>query len=162
MPKRKDSSSRPSRSQKVPLAGTAKSIQHYNAVLIEDLRSEFKFVVEHVSDVERRLTEKIDDSNTEHRERFKTIEAILKLHTEMLHENGERWKRNEDRWNQNERRWEQNDKRWEQNDKRWEENDKRWEENERKLTRIEEKLDHVAEKVERHDHDIQEIKDHLF
>ncbi|EKD52052.1 MAG: hypothetical protein ACD_62C00126G0008 [uncultured bacterium] len=37
------------------------SIEHYNAILLEEMRSEFKFVIEHTSDIEKRLNARMDE-----------------------------------------------------------------------------------------------------
>lgn len=95
----------------------------YNAILIEELRSEFKFVIEHVTGVEERLTRRMD-------EKFEDVRKILTHHSDLLNENGESWKKNEERWQKNEEHWQKNDVR---------------------LERIEQKLDTVIEKVAEHD-----------
>lgn len=103
---------------------------HYTAVLVEGLRSDFKFVIEKVDGLEERLIRRMDEGFELHDERFDRIEAVLKTHSQMLQDN--------------EGRWQQNDERWKQNDVR--------------LERIEGKLNHVIEKVERHDQEIQRLK----
>lgn len=124
------------------------TVEHYNAVLIEDLHSKMGLVIENMTGVEARLSEKMDSMQQENNKRFDNIEAVLQYHSTilnkhstLLNENEERWKRNEERWNQNEERWNQNEQR---------------------LDRIETKLDKVADKVEQHDKDIQEIKAVVF
>lgn len=108
----------------------AKEIAHYNAILIEDLKDQFKFVIEHVSGVEERLTKRMDERFVAHDQRFDIIESVLTQHSKMLQANEERWNQNEERWNQNDFR----------------------------LDRIETKLDSVIETVKQHHNDIQELK----
>jgi uncharacterized protein (DUF3084 family) len=129
MPEKKKTS----KNKKEKPLSSAAQIQHYNALLIEDLKSDFKFVVEHMNGIEKRLTERMDRTDAANQQRFDTIEAILKLHSQHFQKNEERWQKNEERWQKNEER----------------------------LGRIETKLDQVVEKVERHDQEIQEIKTHL-
>ncbi|HCU24666.1 MAG TPA: hypothetical protein DF383_06595 [Deltaproteobacteria bacterium] len=98
--------------------------------MIEDLKSEFRFVVEHVSTLNQSLRGEINQMKVENNERFDRIETVLKSHSRMLQEN----------------------------EKRWKDNEKRWEDNEKRLERIETKLDDVVEKVERHDQEISVLK----
>lgn len=113
------------------------TVEHYNAVLIEDLHSKMDFVIEHMNGVETRLSEKMDNIQQENNKRFDNIEGVLQYHSTLL--------------NQNEVRWNQNDERWEQAEQRFDRIDERFD-------RLETKLDKVAEKVEQHDKDIQGIK----
>ena len=123
---------------------SAQEIQHYNAIMIEELRSQFRAVIEHSTSIEQRLVARMDQTDEKTERRFQDIETILKQHSE-LHR-------------QNLARWDANDKRWDANDKRWDANDKRLEKIEQRLTGIESKADQTGEKVEAHDHDIQELR----
>ncbi len=98
----------------------AEQIAHYNAILVEDLSSKFKLVLEKMSDFETRINHRVD-------ERFNQLSARLDLHDLCFEENN--------------RRWAQNERRWEESEKLWAENEKRWEECMRYLYRIDERLD---------------------
>jgi len=123
MPTKKDKT-------KVSDPASAKEIQHYNAVLIEELKSQFQMVTENTKTSEERLTKNMNERFAEQDDRFKTFEIILKYHTELF------WK----------------------NDKRWEDNGKRFVVIEKKLDTVIEKLDKVSEKVDRHDQEIHLLK----
>lgn len=115
----------------------SEQVAHYTAVLVEDLKDQFKFVIEKVEGMEERLILRMDERFTKQDERFDIIESVLKEHSRMLQANEGRWNQNEERWNRNEERWKQNDTR---------------------LNRIESKLDKVVNKVEQHDQDIFQLK----
>ena len=95
MPKKPSSQKKTSKKAAPP--ASAAQIQHYNAILIEDLKSEFRFVVEHMSGIEQRLTDRMDKTDAANNERFDNIEAVLKIHSQMLQENSKRWEANEKR-----------------------------------------------------------------
>lgn len=113
---------------------------HRQTILIENLESNFKFVIEKVDGMEERINRRADERFAQQDERFDRIEAVLRVHSQLLNQNEERWK---------------------QNEKRWVENGERWAKNDNCLERIETKLDTVIEKVERHDVEIKEIKRHM-
>ncbi len=125
-------------------------MEHYNAVLIESLRADFKFVIEKVEGSETRIMQVMNTRFAEHEEYFRQIMKVLAHHSEMF-------QKNDQRWEQNDKRWDQNDKRWEQNDQRWEQNEKRWQQAERSFDLINAKLDSVTMKVEDHDLKLQHI-----
>lgn len=152
----KKSKSDPKKKRKIKIEDrNVETVGHYNAVLIEDLHSKMGFVIEHVSGVENRLTEKMDNIQQENNKRFDAIEGVLTYHSKLLNQNEERWK-------QNEERWEQNDKRWEQAEQRFDRIDEKFDRIDERFDRLETKLDKVADKVEQHDKDIQEIKTVVF
>lgn len=124
-------------SSKKTTARSSRSISHYNAILIEELQSQFKFVVEHAETAYDKLSEKIDNFRQETEARFTIIEAVLKQHSTML---------------------KQNEERWDQNDARWEQNDARWEQNAAHLQKIETVLERVADRVDHHDSRIEELR----
>jgi chromosome segregation ATPase len=76
---RRPTQARPLRAGKDP--ATAKQIQHYNAVLIESLESNFKFVIEKVDGMESRLNQRIDEERAKNDERFDRIESVLSYHS---------------------------------------------------------------------------------
>ena len=59
-------------------------IEHYNAILIEELTSQFKFVTEHMMSIEERLTKKMDDKFGQVDSRFDMIEKTLELHSQKF------------------------------------------------------------------------------
>lgn len=122
---------RPSKKQE------SNNIAHYNAILIENLQSQFKFVTEHVDTMGQSIRGEIQQFRSEVNGRFEVIETIVREHSQILQEHG---------------------KKLEQNDKRWEQNDKRWEQNAATLSRIETKLDHFVEKVDDHEERISTLE----
>lgn len=113
---------------------SSETIAHYNAVLIEDLRSEFKFVVEHVSSLSDRLDKKFDEQEVKFNERFNIIEAILQDHS----------------------------CRWQENDKRWEENHAYLREMLKLLNRTIDDQDALSQRVDAHDRDLSTLKTAVF
>lgn len=65
---------------------SAAQIEHYNAILIEDLRSQFRLVIEHVQTASSSLGERIDRFEQKTESRFEIIETILRQHSEILNE----------------------------------------------------------------------------
>lgn len=120
----------PPRKNPPPYKNRAEEIAHYNGVLIENLRDEFRMVIEHVDGVKEQLIRRMDERFAKQDGRFDVIEAVLRHHSQMLQTNEERWTRNE----------------------------VRLEGIESRLGGIESKLDQVIEKVERHDQEITTIK----
>jgi len=59
-------------------------IEHYNAILIEELTSQFKFVTEHMMSIEERLAKKMDDKFGQVDSRFDIIEKTLENHSDRL------------------------------------------------------------------------------
>lgn len=59
-------------------------IEHYNAILIEELTSQFKFVTEHMMSIEERLTKKIEEKSSQSDSRFDIIEKTLELHSQKF------------------------------------------------------------------------------
>lgn len=64
--------------------GAAENVAHYTAVLVEDLKDQFKFVIEHVSGMEERLIKRMDTRFSEHDARFDVIDMVLKGHSQSL------------------------------------------------------------------------------
>jgi len=142
--------------------------EHYTAILIEELDSKFKFVVEHMSGIEERLSRDLREFKIETEANFKQVGRVLKFHSDLLEKNEERWKQNEQRWKQNEERWEKNEKRLEGVEHRLERVETRLERVETRLDRVETRIDRlenkfekVSEKIEEHGHSIEEMKSHL-
>lgn len=75
----------------------SEQVAHYTAVLVEDLKDQFKFVIEKVEGMEERLILRMDERFAKQDERFDIIESILKEHSQMLQANEERWKQNDAR-----------------------------------------------------------------
>lgn len=71
-----------------PELGMEDTISHYNAVLIEDLTSSMKQVVEGMEHTRISLESKIDDFREEVNRRFETLEAAVTGHSGMLAEQG--------------------------------------------------------------------------
>lgn len=110
---------------------------HYFSILLEEVRSDFKFAIESVLDMEHRINQRMDDRFEKVDQRFEVIEAVLEEHS---------------------RNWVKNEQRWEQNEKRWEENEKRWKETARTLKDIQTTVTAVCHKVSEHD---QLLENHL-
>lgn len=130
MSPRQKQSSRSRKVKKPPRSATpvkdlsqGEEIQHYNAILIEEIRSEMKMVVEHVTTSEERIMARMDERFLEVDQSFDDVRRILSYHTELFRKNDERWQKN----------------------------DERWQKAEIKLDQIASKLDAVVEKVEKHD-----------
>ncbi|GEM_PF-3063488 len=132
------------KSSKVSLQGTTKEIQHYNAVLIEALKSDFRAVTEGMNGMEVRLVRRMDETDQKNEKRFDDIEAILRLHTHKFEEN--------------DKRWESNEKRLDRIDGRLTNVEVRLTGVESRLTNVETKLDLVVDKVEKHDQEIEHFK----
>jgi phosphoribosylaminoimidazole-succinocarboxamide synthase len=148
---------------------TAKDIQHYNGILIESLKSEFRLVNERMDHLEQRLICRMDETDLRNERRFRDIESILRLHTEYHRQHFESWKENDKKWDENNRRWEENNKRWDENNQRWNENslflrenakslDQKFNELHQRFDQIDQKLILISDKVEFHDHEIQALK----
>lgn len=125
----------------------SRSVAHYNAVLIEDLQSQFKLVIEHVEGFR-------DSIRQEMAEGFRQVHERLNVHEQYLKVNEKRWQDNEKRWQDNDKRWQDNEKRWQDNEKRWQDNEKHWQDNEAWqreamacLVRIENKVDNHEDRI---------------
>lgn len=147
-----------------PLLGQEK-IEHYNAILIEELTSKFNFVIEKVMSLDEKFTHVLNESiqeirqdHAEFRLTFKHIFSELEANQKNWETNWQLWQENKKCWGENKRRWDENKKRWDENERRWENNEQRWEKNNTQwASNAEEhqmifaKLDLVAEKVQEHD-----------
>lgn len=108
-------------------------IAHYSAVLVEDLKSQFKLVIEHVEGIREALGQKID---------------ILEQKVDKLEQRVDKgFAENERRWQENERRWQENKQLWQENKRLWQENDGWQHEAIKTLGRIESKLDNHEERI---------------
>lgn len=96
-----------------------KSPAHYNAILIEELKSEFRGVTEQVQGLREAFEQKLGDAMHEIHGRLDTHELYLK----------------------------ENTKRWEENDKRWDANAAWQRECMHVLSRIEDKIDNHEERI---------------
>ena len=72
-------------------------IEHYNAILIEELTSQFKFVTEHMVSIEERLVKKMDEKFDKIDTRFDMIEKTLEVHSNRLGKVEDRLGKVEDR-----------------------------------------------------------------
>ena len=66
--------------------------ENYNAVLIEDLLSQFKFVIEKVEGSEQRLASRMDQKFAAHDEQLTDIRLQLKFLTEQAKTSAEQMK----------------------------------------------------------------------
>lgn len=105
-------------------------IAHYFSILLEDVRSDFKFAIESVLDMETRINKRMDERFEKVDQRFEVIESVLKEHSQN---------------------WVKNEQRWEQNEKRWKENNQKWKETARTLKDIQMTVTAVCHKVSEHD-----------
>lgn len=58
--------------------------EHYNAILLEEVRSQMELVLEKVTGSEDRLMTAIRELRIEHDQRFDVIEAVLRQHSQIL------------------------------------------------------------------------------
>ena len=70
---------------------SAKEIAHESVIMIESLRSDFKFVIEHMMGVEDRLIKRMDEKFAEHGQRLDVIEGVLRHHSEMHQEHNRKF-----------------------------------------------------------------------
>lgn len=117
-----------------PKKSKQSKIEHYNAILIEEIRSEMKFLAEMMMSLPDQIERKFEPRFSKIECEITDIKIILNEHTKMHQEHF--------------RRWDANDKRWEENEKRWVANDKRWEANDRKLMQLEQKLDQIDKRID--------------
>ena len=108
----------------------AETIQHYNAVLIEDLKSQFKMVIERSEGAEERTRQFIEELHTKTQERFDNVDLVLRHHSELFEEMDERFNKVDQRFDRLESR----------------------------VCGLEKKMDEVVEAVQHHEKEIQEIK----
>lgn len=123
-------------------------VEHYNAVLIEELRSDFKFVVEHATSVEDRLNKKMDVKFEEVDQNFADIRKIL-------HNFGNKFEDIDQNFSDITRflnhMVRENNKRFENVDKRLESIDKRFESIDKRFGKLEIMLKPLVHKVIEHD-----------
>ncbi len=112
----------------------------YQTALLEEMRSNMKLVLEHVSGLEGKMERRFSETQAQNNQRFDTIEAVLKEHSRMHQENL--------------KRWDKNDQRWERTENRLIRIEDRLIRVEDRLSYVEGKLDHVHYRVERHDQQI--------
>lgn len=60
------------------------TIEHYNAVMLEEMRASFRNALEAVGNWKQELESKIDLLRAEMHTRFETLEAALRVHTEEI------------------------------------------------------------------------------
>lgn len=70
-------------------------IQHYNAVLIEELRAQFGSVIDRVVALDEKFTQMFKDHAEENRQNFAEIRFTFKKVFEEFEENNKRWKENQ-------------------------------------------------------------------
>ncbi len=107
---------------------------HYYAILAEDLRGQFKALIEYVDGKFAILDRKIDDVRDALSREIQDVRLENRL------------------------RWDENDKRWAENDKRWDENDKFWKENALWQRECMTLLKHVDANTDRHDVEIKTLQ----
>ncbi len=115
-----------------------------NSILLEEMRANFKAVMEHTSGIEERMIQRMDRIQARNEERFDTIESVLRYHSKLHEENAERWK--------------ENDLRWQKNDEQWQRTEERLARIDDRLTRVESKLDHINFQVERHERELRPLR----
>ncbi|OGQ04798.1 MAG: hypothetical protein A2W61_04810 [Deltaproteobacteria bacterium RIFCSPLOWO2_01_44_7] len=115
---------------KLPPDASTKEYQHYNAVLLEEIRSQMNGVIETVQLTGQRLDEKIDGVEKRLTERLEIVEMVVRGNSEDIKKNSEDIKKNSEDIKKNTVT----------------------------IQRLEQKLDPVIEKVERHDVDILRLK----
>ncbi len=60
------------------------TIEHYNAVMLEELRASFRNALEVTANWKDGLEAKIDALRAEMRTRFDTLEVVLRVHSEEI------------------------------------------------------------------------------
>ncbi len=68
--------------------GKKESVAHYNAILIEEIKSGMQQVIEGMESTRVVLEEKIDDFRKEVNGRFEVIEVAVTAHSKILNEHG--------------------------------------------------------------------------
>lgn len=120
----------PKQKAKLPVNPTEKEQIRYNAVLLEEIRSQTNAVIETVDLTRTTLEEKIDGVEKRLTDRIEIVEMVVKANSAKLQEH----------------------------DLRFEKIDQRFDGLEKDVKEIKQKLDDVAEKVERHDEEIVFLK----
>ncbi len=83
----------------------AETIQHYNAVMIEELKSQFKFVIENMAGVELRLTQRIDALITKNQEEHDCFKLVLHRHSGLFEKIDQRFDKVDERFDSLEKKW---------------------------------------------------------
>lgn len=123
----------PKKKSNLPVNPTEKDQLHYNAVLLEEIRSQMNAVIETVEVTGANLNEKIDGVEKRLTARIEVIEIVVKGNSAKLKEH---------------------DKQFEKIDQRFEKIETKLKEHDQRFDRLEEKMDRVVEKVDRHDEEI--------
>ncbi len=73
---------------KTPVKNLKKSetIAHYNAILIENIESNMKAVIESVEATESRLSNEMSEFRKEVNNRFEIVEGVLRIHSRDINE----------------------------------------------------------------------------
>ena len=79
---------------KLPPDASTKEYQHYNAVLLEEIRSQMNGVIETVQLTGQRLDEKIDGVEKRLTERLEIVEMVVRGNSEDIKKNSEDIKKN--------------------------------------------------------------------
>ncbi|MBI4224483.1 MAG: hypothetical protein HY609_06070 [Deltaproteobacteria bacterium] len=129
---------------KLPVNPTQKDYLHYNAVLLEEIRSQMGAVIETVEVNNTQLNEKIDGVEKRLTDRIETVEAVVQSHSGQL--------------TNIQKKLEEHDQRFEKIDQRFDRLENKVEIVETDVKEIKQKLNDVADKVERYDEDIALLK----
>lgn len=127
------------------------TIAHYNAVMIEELRSQFKFVIEKSEGVEERTRQLINELHQKTEERFDDVDLVLRKHSEMFVQVDQRFDRLVKKVDGHDQRFESLEHKFDRLEKKVDGHDQRFD-------TLERKMDEVVEIVQRHEKDIQELK----
>lgn len=134
------------------------TVAHYNAVLIEGLKSDFRFVIEGLEGLRSELKQGMNEKFAEVDENFHTIRLVLQSHSRQFEKIDQRFEQIDHRFEKVNQRFDQIDQRFDQIDQRFEKVDQRFENMDQRFNTFEFKFDRVAEKVEGHDQAIQYLK----
>lgn len=170
MPARKSAKKSPKKIKvSIPRKPRVNSIAHYNGVLIEGLRSDFKFVTESVIGLHSVINEKIDALDKKLGARIDNVEAVLSYHSKLLQKNDKDHERINAVLEHHSQLLEHHSQLLEQNRQDHEHmgavlehHSQLLQQNAKDHTSMEAKLDHLTDKIDQHDQDIQKIKSVVF
>jgi len=141
-----------------PRKSKQSKIEHYNAILIEEIRSEMKFLAEMMMSLPDQIERKFEPRFSKIECEIADIKIILNEHTKMHQEHFRRWDANEKRWVANDKRWEANDRKLMQLEQKLDQIDKRIDLTDCRISALDYKFDSIALKVSQNTNDILALK----
>ena len=126
------------------------SIAHYNAVMIEELRSQFKFVIEKSESSEGRLRQLIEDLRKENQEDHDDIKLVLRKNSDMFEQVDRRFDILEKKVDGLEQKVESHDRRFESLEHKFDRLEQKVDGHDLRFDTLEQKMDEVIGAVQRH------------